>query len=35
MSDPTERLLDDFFAVIQRGDLDTVAGLYADDVEVW
>jgi len=35
MSDPTDRLLDDFFAAIQRGDIDTVAALYADDVEVW
>ena len=35
MSDPTDQLLDDFFAAIQRGDMDAVAALYADDVEVW
>jgi ketosteroid isomerase-like protein len=35
MSDPTEELLDEFFAAIQRGDIDTVSALYADDVEVW
>jgi ketosteroid isomerase-like protein len=35
MSNPTDRLLDDFFAAIQRGDIDAVAALYADDVEVW
>lgn len=31
----TERLLDDFFAAIQRGDIDAVAEFYADDVQVW
>ena len=35
MSKATEQLLDEFFAAIQRGDIDTVAALYADDVEVW
>jgi ketosteroid isomerase-like protein len=35
MSKATEQLLDEFFAAIQRGDIDTVASLYADDVEVW
>ena len=35
MSDPIDRLLDDFFAAIQRGDIDAVAAFYADDVEVW
>lgn len=31
----TEQLLDDFFAAIQRGDIDAVAACYADDVQVW
>ena len=35
MTNPTDRLLDDFFAAIERGDIDAVAALYADDVEVW
>jgi ketosteroid isomerase-like protein len=28
-------LLDAFFASIERGDIDAVGPLYADDVEVW
>jgi ketosteroid isomerase-like protein len=35
MTDPTSELLDRLFSAIERGDVDTVAGLYADDVEVW
>ena len=31
----SSELLDDFFAAIERGDLDAVAEAYADDVEVW
>ncbi|HEV2981335.1 MAG TPA: nuclear transport factor 2 family protein [Solirubrobacteraceae bacterium] len=30
-----DELLDRLFASIAAGDLDAVAGLYADDVEVW
>jgi ketosteroid isomerase-like protein len=30
-----EELLDRLFAAIEAGDLDAVADLYADDVEVW
>ena len=35
MTDPTSELLDEFFAGIERGDLDVVDRSYADDVEVW
>ena len=28
-------LLDPFFAAIERGDIDAVAPMYADDVAVW
>lgn len=28
-------LLDRFFAAIEAGDIDAVAGLYTEDVEVW
>ena len=35
MSDPNSELLDRFFAAIERGDIDSVAAMYADDVEVW
>jgi ketosteroid isomerase-like protein len=28
-------LLDDFFAAIERGDLEAVAAAYADEVQVW
>ncbi len=35
MSDETSALLDVFFAAIEVGDIDAVAPLYADDVEVW
>jgi len=35
MSKATEQLLDEFFAAIQRGDIDAVAAFYADDIEVW
>ena len=31
----TAELLDTFFAAIGRADLEVVAALYADDVEVW
>lgn len=31
----TVELLDEFFAAVQAGDLDTVASLYADVVAVW
>jgi ketosteroid isomerase-like protein len=30
-----DRLADEFFAAIERGDLEAVAGYYADDVVVW
>lgn len=30
-----DEFLDRFFAAIEAGDLDTVAGCYADDVVVW
>lgn len=33
--DPIDRLADDFFAAIERGDLEAVGALYADDVVVW
>jgi ketosteroid isomerase-like protein len=35
MTDATSALLDEFFAAIERGDLDAVERLYADDIEVW
>ena len=35
MADPISSLLDEFFAGIERGDLEVVERLYADDVEVW
>lgn len=35
MSDPTDELLDRFFAAITRGDIDAVAPFYTDDVQVW
>jgi ketosteroid isomerase-like protein len=31
----TVDLRDTFFAAIERGDLQTVGALYADDVAVW
>ena len=31
----TVELLDTFFGAIGRGDLDTVADFYAEDIEVW
>lgn len=35
MTVATNDLLDAFFASIERGDLDAIDPLYADDVEVW
>ena len=35
MADPIASLLDEFFAGIERGDLEVVERLYADDVKVW
>ena len=35
MTDLTSQLLDEFFDGIQRGDLEVVDRIYADDVEVW
>lgn len=35
MARDTASLLDEFFAAIERGDIEAVAPLYADDVEVW
>jgi ketosteroid isomerase-like protein len=35
MARDTGSLLDEFFDAIQRGDIEAVAPLYADDVEVW
>ena len=35
MSDSTEQIATDFFAAIERGDLEAVRDLYASDVEVW
>ena len=34
-ADDTDELLDAFFAAIERGDIDTVAEFYDDDVTVW
>jgi ketosteroid isomerase-like protein len=31
----TVELLDELFAAVQAGDIDTVASLYAEDVAVW
>ena len=33
--DDTSALLDEFFALVTRGDIDAVAPLYAPDVAVW
>ena len=33
--DAVDRLADEFFAAIERGDLEAVAGFYSDDVIVW
>ena len=35
MTHDPSALLDEFFAAIQAGDIDAVAPLYSDDVEVW
>jgi ketosteroid isomerase-like protein len=35
MARDTGSLLDEFFDAIQRGDIEAVAPLYADDVQVW
>jgi ketosteroid isomerase-like protein len=35
MSHDTERIASDFFAAIQRRDLDAVRALYSPDVQIW
>lgn len=35
MTDECESVASSLFAAIERGDLDTVRGLYSPDVEVW
>ncbi len=35
MSDSTDRIASDFFAAIERGDLEAVRDLYSPRVEVW
>ena len=35
MSDDTERIASQFFAAIERRDLDAVRELYSPDVQIW
>jgi ketosteroid isomerase-like protein len=35
VSDSTDRIASDFFAAIERGDLEAVRDLYSPRVEVW
>ena len=35
MTDEIEKIASDLFASIERGDLDAVRALYADDVAIW
>ena len=35
MSDSTDRIASDFFAAIERGDLEAVRKLYSPQIEIW
>ncbi len=35
MSDSTDRIASDFFAAIERGDLEAVRNLYSPRIEIW
>jgi ketosteroid isomerase-like protein len=35
VTDETDRIASDFFAAIERGDLDAVRELYSPDVQIW
>ena len=35
MNDETDRLASEFFAAIERGDLDAVRELYSPEAEIW
>lgn len=35
MTDDTDRIASEFFAAIERGDLDAIRELYSRDAEIW